>query len=138
MLYKNGVGGFFLLSSTLAGGSIFPFDLRCVFFRVRRGMFTDRLALAFAASPAAAPAHARAPAEQVDPHRLEPPGRRAARVRTDRLLPRVRRRHPAHHRPGSRSLPGAHRGRRFQQGITSLNNQYSIKHKIIIRIIRKF
>ena len=76
-----------------------------------------RVALPFAASPSAAPADAGAPVEQVDPDRLEPSGRDAARIGADRLLPRLRRRHPAHHRPRQRPSSRAHRIRRLQQGI---------------------
>ena len=61
---------------------------------------TSRLALPFAASPTATSTDAREATEQVDPHRLEPSGRSAARVGTDCLLPRLRLLYPPHHSSG--------------------------------------
>ena len=82
-----------------------------------------RVALPFAASPSSSSADLGAPIEQVDPDRLEPSGSHSARIWTNRLLPRLRRRHPAHHRPRHRSAAGSHRRSRLEQGKISIKFQ---------------
>ena len=90
-----------------------------------------RLALPFAASPSTSSIDAGTTAEQIHLDWMESSRRSTSRVRTNRILSRLRRRHSADHHPGRRPMPGAHRRCRFQQG-----NLINLKKVLLVSISR--